>query len=236
MLGDANWDALEQLFRTLDVWRHLPKYQLERRTDIFFTPYLPTLLAARFGKPICTVVVPEFPLKQAVHNSSNNVDYALFAQDHSEVFFVELKTDMSSRNDEQDAYLAEAQRVRFRQILLNLREIFCGTPAKEKYLHLLHLLQAAGQIKLRDNLTAALYPQRQRGIRYGEDSFEVLAAAAPIHVVYVQPQPSPACDVIDFAEFSRHVAQFGDPFSQLFAKYLLRWQHPSAAFPPEPCT
>ena len=159
MPGDANWNALDQLFRTLDVWRHLPDYQLERRADIFFTPYLPGLIASRFGKAIHPVVVPEFPLKKTENFQSNKVDYVLFAQDQSEVFFVELKTDL--------AIATTTCRMRiwprrsaydFDSVLLNLAQIFRKTNAKEKYLHLLYLLQAAGQIHLRDDLTGGLVP------------------------------------------------------------------------------
>ena len=40
---------LEELFARLDDWRHLPAYQLERRADIFFSLYLPDVLARRVG-------------------------------------------------------------------------------------------------------------------------------------------------------------------------------------------
>ena len=33
-------NKIEKIFSNLDIWRKLPKYQLERRLDIFFTIYL----------------------------------------------------------------------------------------------------------------------------------------------------------------------------------------------------
>jgi hypothetical protein len=233
MLGQADWDAVGQIFCTLNRWRHLPDYQLERRSDIFFTPYLAGLIAERFNKSICPIVIPEFPLKKEASRRSTKVDYALFAEDHSQVYFVELKTDDNSRNRTQDAYLARAQTIGFRQLLMDLLPVFQGTTAKRKYVHLLYRLQQAGQIQLRNDLMASLYPERRR-VRYGDDCFQVIVADAPIAVVYIQPTGDQN-DVISFEAVSKHVSRFSDPFSQAFSTYLLRWKEPAAAIGPKQC-
>ena len=37
-------DKIEKIFKLLKKWNKYPKYQLERRLDIFFTIYLPEIL------------------------------------------------------------------------------------------------------------------------------------------------------------------------------------------------
>jgi len=59
-------EALEQMLKNLDQWRHLPKYQLERRADLFFGLFIRTILEARFGR-LHKLVIPEFPYKMTRH-------------------------------------------------------------------------------------------------------------------------------------------------------------------------
>jgi len=37
-------NRIDAIFDRMDVWRHLPSYQLERRADLFFALYLPEVL------------------------------------------------------------------------------------------------------------------------------------------------------------------------------------------------
>src|SRR5688500_7039898 len=105
---------IEQLFRHLDRWRHLPNYQLERRADIFFSLYLPELVAEKVGRPICPTVVPELPILCSLIWSdrqgmkSVKADYLMIAEDRSEAYLIELKTDVNSRREVQDHYLQKA--------------------------------------------------------------------------------------------------------------------------------
>jgi hypothetical protein len=52
----GNLKQLSALFDNMDVWRHLPAYQLERRADIFFSIYLSDLLASKFGAQVASVL------------------------------------------------------------------------------------------------------------------------------------------------------------------------------------
>ena len=82
------------VFDTLDDWRHLPAYQLERRVDVFFGLMLPEMIEDEFGlsrdpsNPM--VVIPEFPLHKGLvglsekgpkDNQSVNVDLRYFVPD-----------------------------------------------------------------------------------------------------------------------------------------------------------
>ena len=116
------------IFELLDKWRHLPDYQLERRADIYFALFLPDVLEARYGP--CEII-PEFPLrlgtlwpkgsrtllpdkKRKWQNLSVKVDYVAFTKDPQAVYFVELKTDLKSLKDDQNAYLKRAKGMEFR--------------------------------------------------------------------------------------------------------------------------
>jgi hypothetical protein len=59
----TNDSKINQLFNNLDVWRHLPAYQLERRVDIFFSLYLAEVLQKKFNLPEVPVLIPEFPIR-----------------------------------------------------------------------------------------------------------------------------------------------------------------------------
>lgn len=52
----------KDVFNKLDKYRDLPKYQLERRSDIFFVLYLEQVLSAILEDE-CKIVLPEFPLR-----------------------------------------------------------------------------------------------------------------------------------------------------------------------------
>jgi hypothetical protein len=50
----------------MDRWRHLPAYQLERRADIFFSAYLPAVVAEHVGVRVSPSVVPELPVLRSL--------------------------------------------------------------------------------------------------------------------------------------------------------------------------
>ena len=56
--------TIEGVFDLLDKWRHLPKYQLERRADIYFAMFLPDVLSHHFDAEFKPNVIPEFPLRR----------------------------------------------------------------------------------------------------------------------------------------------------------------------------
>ena len=59
-------NEIEQIFKLLRNWYKLPKYQLERRLDIFFVLYLPDILSNLKGIHIKSYdnILPEFPIKK----------------------------------------------------------------------------------------------------------------------------------------------------------------------------
>ena len=57
-------DKIEQIFELLKKWYEYPKYQLERRLDIFFSIYLPEILKEKGIHIELNDIFPEFPLKK----------------------------------------------------------------------------------------------------------------------------------------------------------------------------
>ena len=95
--------TIDRVFEVLDGWRHLPDYQLERRTDIFFALFLPEVLQERFGLAQMPKLIPEFPIKKINNNQSTKVDYLALSDDRA--LLVELKTDMASKGEKQEKFL-----------------------------------------------------------------------------------------------------------------------------------
>jgi hypothetical protein len=94
---------LTDVFDVLVSNKRLPKYQFERRVDIFVNVFLADVLGALFGGTY-RLVVPEFPLKKDDNHQSTNVDYLLFhtTPDGEEKWvFLELKTAAGSIGQEQ---------------------------------------------------------------------------------------------------------------------------------------
>ncbi len=102
-------DKIEKLFNNLDTWIEFPKYQAERRLDVFFGLYLEDILkecrSTLFGKEDKLVLVPEFPLqKNKENNECTNIDYLVFNVTRQSVHAIELKTDTHSVDDKQIEY------------------------------------------------------------------------------------------------------------------------------------
>lgn len=121
---------ISQLFDRMDAWRHLPNYQLERRADLFFSLYLPSVLESKFGVPVSPIVIPEFPVRIGTiypnipTDKSYKIDYVCFSADLRTAIFVELKTEGLSRRRAQDKYLLAAQKAGFENFLHGLLLIF----------------------------------------------------------------------------------------------------------------
>ena len=141
------------LLDLLDLWRHFPKYQLERQAGMFFAMFLPDVLEAHYGIEFNREVIPEFPLRHGTlgtdvgkigSNQSVNVDYAAFTRDGQKVFFVELKTDANSRRTKQDRYLEKAAGLEFKTLVQGIGLIRKVSPQRRKYDVLLHHLSELG--------------------------------------------------------------------------------------------
>ena len=223
---------LTTIFENMDRWRHLPAYQLERRADIFFSAYLPAVVAEHTGVPVSPIVIPELPIRRDLiwpdkrGNASVKVDYAVFAADRSKVFFVELKTDSASRRESQDTYLAKSVDIGFKRIVQGIVDISQATNAYQKYGHLLHALSDLRCTGLPPGLDAHLWPKVRPGVSklLREVAVTVNEGEFAVEVVYLQPSRTSSDEsVIDFEEFAVHVERHLDPVSELFAASLRQW-------------
>ena len=115
--------SIESVFDLLDEWREFPSYQLERRADIYFALLLPEIMKL-FGEDIKHEdVIPEFPLKNEKRKDYRplRVDYVVFGS--KKVYFVELKTSISSRNPAQDDNMKTAKAKGLATIIEEAKEI-----------------------------------------------------------------------------------------------------------------
>lgn len=149
----------------LGQWGRFPKYALERRIDIFLTPFLKEFFS-RSPEPSQAIqlVAPEFPilsricdlaeaagsarerLLQSVHARTINVDYLLYRGGTKPAWiFVELKTeDRSFSKDQLKRYLA-AQTIGMDDLIRHIELRLLGKPGSpfhDKYLHLLSTIRA----------------------------------------------------------------------------------------------
>ena len=210
------------LLDRLDQWRHLPAYQLERRADIFFSLYMSEVVGQHLECPLDSRLIPEFPLRKDHNNQSDKADYFLLAKDRSRAVLVELKTDMGSRNPEQDAYLQAASK---RSLRDHVSRIIGATSseARGKYFHLLSTLAEMELLRLPSGLADCIYAERSHGLSKWLAQVEVIATDAPLDIVYVQPRAERDDRTVGFDEFANVVATHSDEMSQRFAKSLREW-------------
>jgi hypothetical protein len=225
----------DEIFDLLDTWRHLPKYQLERRADIFFAGCLPDFLGARFGVEIHPLLIPEFPIMRALpevaDRASCNIDYLALTRDLRYGFLVELKTDSSSRRDEQDQYLQRAKSMGLRGLVEQLLQIVCASKHKHKYCCLLRLLEKHELLQLPSELDAALSSKHYvSGVNACLPRVTVTAPNPEMRVVYLQPIAERA-DEIGFEELAMWLERRPEALAQRFAISLRRWAADKAGWP-----
>ena len=135
---------LHQMLATLVEFKALPKYQFERRVDIFLVPFLPDILRTVLNVegPI-ELVAPEFPLKRASNNQSTNADYLLF--DHTpgkeRWILFELKTDDRSLSATQMEAYRRAMEVGMPQLARDVHQIRKASKQGRKYARLVERLE-----------------------------------------------------------------------------------------------
>lgn len=129
---------IARLIGLMQDFRQFPKYQLERRLDIFIALFLPEFLSATFGGAPVELVAPEFPLKKDGSKASVNADYLLYrGGDKPAWIILELKTCEGSLGASQcEKYLAAARKG-MRGLLEEIREIKNGSGEASKYEYLL---------------------------------------------------------------------------------------------------
>jgi len=235
--------ALESLFRRLDAWRHLPAYRLEPRVDALLSLYLRGILQERTGQALAEIVLPELPLRLGTlwgedtrgPNQSVKVDFALFAEDRSAVYLVEVKTDQASRREAQDAYLRQAAALDFREIVEGILQISLATSSAniQKYVHLLAALEELGFVRCPPALRAHAYPRVRRGVT---QALRAVENRTPTHtrveVWYVQPEDDAEEKAIGFAALAAYARRQEDGIGPLLAGYLERWQETAGALDP----
>lgn len=100
-------EIIKKMLHQLTEWKQLPKYQMERRADLFFGFYLKDILCnvkskdgeTYFKEDENLVVIPEFPISSSDKDlRSTNTDYMV--TNGKKFYFVELKTDAASISNE----------------------------------------------------------------------------------------------------------------------------------------
>jgi hypothetical protein len=158
------------------------------------------VLKVRFDLEHEPVLIPEFPCRiGTVHGGESNqsfkIDYLAVSVSDKKAYFVELKTDMASRNDEQDKNMRCAQAMKLNELLAGIPLMQKASVQKEKYACLLQLLT-------HHNITT-------------DCDFS-------IEIVYIQPQRSHEISFVDFADAIAKPSS-NDPIAERFATSLRKW-------------
>ncbi|MCB0200712.1 MAG: hypothetical protein H6649_12920 [Caldilineae bacterium] len=227
-------DQIDGLFSRMDDWQHLPKYQLERRADLFFSLYLAEAIEVKVGFPINPQIVPEFPVKKCfvkpgdTSSQSINIDYLAVSQSGDVAILVELKTDEKSRNLAQDEALFAAHKVGLPTLVSGIVDIFKSSSCdKRKYFYLLEYLENLGLVRLPSDLKEIMSRARLQGVTKASQQITVTAKASETRILYVQPTGSDP-DVLSFEDFRTVVLKHDDPVSLRFATSLAEWAHTKA--------
>ncbi len=121
--------TLQALFERLEYWRNFPGFQLERHVDVFISFYLKQVIEEKFNTPISDYLIPEFPINQHLIVTSKNggqwsnkVDFALPSKDLSDIYFIELKTDMKSKRTSQDKLMEKCNGMMFYEFLVGIKK------------------------------------------------------------------------------------------------------------------
>jgi hypothetical protein len=224
-------NPLHQIFTNLDRWRHLPGYQLERRFDIFLSPYLRQIVEAKVGVVLDQTIVPEMPLKQLTTNLSDKVDYVLFSANRSAGFLIELKTDCGSVRTKQDDYLEHVAARPWREVLEDLKLVAQASGSRRKYIHLLALLQRAGQVKLSAELMRCF--DNGQPARFKPQWVEVTTKVDFVTPIFITPTAMAGRNCITFADIRGLLPAQDDPLAEVLVEYLRRWECEAAWVSPD---
>ena len=208
--------TIEHVFDSLDRWRHLPAYQLERLAGVFFALFLPEVLEKVLKVKIKRPLIPEFPIRKdnkKNYKLSKKVDYFALSEDNKSAFLIELKTDMNSIDDKQIRFLKRTAEKEVFQIVKDVLETCSATDLKAKYVHLLNELSHLGLVNrkggeekcIREELhelhtnAIPLEGRKGRNSNQGKVFEKVLGKLVPadispeVRVVYIQPRRE-GCD------------------------------------------
>lgn len=156
--------SIAQLVNRLADWSKFPKYSLERRIDIFLTPFIEGFIGNRLNGQ-ARLIAPEFPLpadlriaplqldETAPSARTVNVDYLLHIARGglgvSAWVFLELKTDASSFDREQLALYECAARRTMPVLIRDIEQVQRATAERhrEKYAKLRAAVAAVDRIE-----------------------------------------------------------------------------------------
>ena len=179
-------DRTEEIFKLLKKWYKYPKYQLERRIDIFFTLYLPEILKKEGINVELDDIFPEFPLKKE-NNQSTNADYAVFENKENEVklYLIELKTEMNSISDSQIKYYKNVQGKKLTEVLEKIIQIQESKNCKQwyKYDKLLE------DIENRYNFITSNFQSEKKRKKWIKNENK-LTVAGNVEIIYLVPNDS----------------------------------------------
>jgi hypothetical protein len=147
-------EFLLKVINQLKKNQQFPKYQLERRLDIFINTFLPEIIQWKFGSEYhVDFIIPELPIKKDGNYQSTNLDYFAACNSQNKGFLVELKTDPHScRADQFNLYL-KVQKNGFGKIIKDIRTIKDSphNRYRKKYEYLLSVLES-GKVDLNIDL------------------------------------------------------------------------------------
>jgi hypothetical protein len=207
-------NIIAEIFEKMDNWRNLPKYQLERRADIFFAVYLKAALEVKYNIKIKEEIIPEFPIHKATIDPNNQTNQSV------NVDFLAL--DLGSRRKSQDDYLIAAANKGLAKLIQGLVEIFRVTKLKKKYFHLFKILADAGIIELPSQLQPRVFSKNMSGVGALIRKVKIIAPVEQSKVVYIQPTGDGE-NVITFNEFGSLIEGIDDPITQRFVESLKTW-------------
>ena len=209
--------TIECIFDSLDEWRHLPAYQLERLAGVFFALFLPAVLEKNRIAKIKRPLIPEFPIRTDKRTTlSKKIDYFSLSEDGERALLIELKTDIKSVDEDQIEFIKSTAEKGVAKIILDILAICQTTKERAKYVHLLSKLSQLDLIEHEDHVLQQLHkyalpiercgkgcPQkcpppcrwRSERTRQGRKFTELLKRVRPaevspeVMVAYIQPEP-----------------------------------------------
>jgi hypothetical protein len=237
-------DAIDKLFDTLDKFRHLPAYQLERRADIFFTLFLKEALESKLGCALREEIIPEFPFKRDGNNLSTKIDYLMLSEDGTKAYLIELKTDPSSLRDSQIRDLLKAGKRNFRSLVGDLIDVAASSNEKRKYYGLFKLLQQAKVVELTQQVDDLMTRRRLTGYTDRMNMDIIRGEDRSLEIVLILPSSSLTEKIMSdtqhaihkvnhtltLSDFAQSVKVQGGLFANRFAQSLEEWDNEKAGW------
>ena len=221
--------TVQDVFNLLDKLRHQHGYRLESAAAPFFTLFLPCVLEGSRGLRIQLPIISEFPIIQDKNNKrSYKADYFALSSDGKAAFLVELKTDMSSLNENQNKYLERSTKKKMCDLLYDVKHLAKARDklARKKYFHILKDLECLNLIKMCPALEDLIYDERSTGVQRLIDKIRIFDSDCNLEVIYILPEKCPTKvggkKVIDFYECASVIEQRGE-MGKRFAESLRRW-------------